>query len=83
MDRELDIINRLKCMGMEIDRQDNRSTSNPLWVDSNRKNIGDSKCFSFFESDVNVNENNYVISNHQAEKMNELRELILELATFL
>ena len=80
-----DIIKRLKIMGLEIARQDNRATASPLFGITNNTN-----CFSFFERDVKdeldikyryyEDNYNYVYANYNAKLMNELRELLVELA---
>ncbi len=76
------IIEKLKKLGLEMSKQDNRCTANPLWFDCNRSQAGTSNCFSFFESDINLNENNFVVSNYQAIKMKELQNLLIELSKY-
>ncbi len=78
---EKDIIKKLKEFGKEMSKQDVRATANPLWTERNRK-LGFEYChaFSFFETDVEHNENNFVVSNYDAPKMIELQELLLQLS---
>ena len=76
------IIIKLAQMGREIKQQNNRSTSESLFVDVNRSNLNQSHCFSFFEIDVSHSEENYIISNNEANKMNTLKELIIELGKY-
>ena len=74
------IINRLKELGIEISKQDVRSTAKPLYCSQSRENFSTSNCFSFFETDVINYEDNYILANVEADKMNELRELLIELS---
>jgi len=80
---EKEIIKRLKELGLEMSKQDGRSTDNPLWCDRSRDKYGTlqvSHNFSFFESDVEHSKDNYVLCNREATKMTELRKLLVELS---
>ncbi len=79
MERELEIINKLKTLSLEMSKQDNRATAKPFWVDKENN----AETFSFFESDVDYSKNNFVKYNGNAKKMNELRELLLELGDYI
>lgn len=70
------IINRLKELGKELNKQDCRYTAQPFWVDKENN----SEVFSFFESDVEGSERNYVKCNYRATKMNELFLLLIHLS---
>ena len=88
MDREWEIINRLKNLGIELSTQDNRATDSPIFgvrEISQDDELGDydnidTRYLSLFESDVVSNEDSYVFSAHKSNKMNELRELLIELS---
>ena len=87
MEEKEKIIKRLKDMGLEIQKQDNRSTCNPMFgiklgVSKNGTAIIDNHSNSFFESDVEFNINaSYVSANNDATKMNELRVLLIQLSS--
>ena len=79
------ILKRLKEMGLEISKQNNRSTADVLFGITDNYH-----CFSFFENDVleeltfeyryNKEENkDFGYSNYNADRMNELRKLLIEL----
>lgn len=80
MNRKQEIINKLSQYGQEMSEQDHRGTSNPLWCDYKPDARGNIKlgAFSFFESDVFI-EDNYVISNYDSFQMKDLQNLLIEL----
>ena len=85
-DRKQDIIKRLMDLGLDMSKQKNYGTSDILFGITN-----DTRCFSFFEEDIDNELKNrdydydggnkgYCYSIHNAHKMNLLRELLIQLS---
>lgn len=87
VESEEEIIKRLKELGKEISKQDNRSTASPIFgkreLDEDEEgdydNI-DTRYLSLFESDIKGLEDSYVFSANKSPKMDELRELLKKLS---